>query len=80
MTVRCCKIKRDTLMKQSHGRKTLASTAAIHLTTIKNITSLLRVHKMLQDVLTNVHALHCDNLDCIRSRLNSVHVPYFEET
>ena len=37
-----------------------------------------RVHKMLQDVHTNARALHCDNLDCIQSRLNSVHVHCFE--
>ena len=66
--------------QQSHGRKTLAYTAAISLTTFKNRASLLQVHKTLQDIRTNVRALHCDNLDRIRLRLNSVHVHYFEET
>ena len=66
--------------QQSHCCKTLAQTAAIHLTTYKNRASLLRGHKMVQNVRTNVRALHCDNLDRIRSRLNSVHVHFFEET
>ena len=48
--------------------------------TFKIRTSLLRVHETLQDAHTNVPALHCDNLDRIRSRLNSVHVHYFVET
>ena len=59
--------------QQSHGRKTLAETAPIHIMTLK-------IHKTLQDVRTNVRALHCDNLDHIRSCLNSVHVHYIEET
>ena len=66
--------------QQSHGRKTHAWTAAIHPTTYKNRASLFRVHKTLQDVRTNVRTLYCDNLDRIRSCLNSVHVHYFEET
>ena len=66
--------------QQSHGRKTQAQTAAIHLTTLKNRASLLRVHKMLQDVRTDVRALHSDNLDRIRSRLNGLQAHLFEET
>ena len=61
-------------------RKTQAWTAAIYLTTFKNRASLLRGHKTVQNVCTNVRALHCDNLDHIRSRLNNVHVHYLEET
>ena len=66
--------------QQSHGHKTHAYTAEIHRTTFKNRASLLGVHKMLQDVGTYILVLHCDNLDCIRSLLNSVHVHSFEET
>ena len=65
---------------QSHGSKTQALTDAIHLTTFKNRASLLLVHETLQDDRTNVRALHCYNLDRIRSHLNGVHVLYFEET
>ena len=74
------KITRDTLSISLMVAKTLGQTAAIHLTTFKNCTSPLKVNKTLQDVSTNVRALHCDILDRIRSLLNSVYVHYFEET
>ena len=49
--------------QQSHG-----SQNTLHLTTFKNRASLLRGHKTVQNVRNNVRALHCDNLDRIRSR------------
>ena len=66
--------------QQSNGCETRTETAVINLTTFKKPASLLQVYKTLQDIHTNVHASHCDNLDCILSHLNSVHVHYFEET
>ena len=80
MIVKCCNITRDTLSNSLMVRKTRTWTAAIHITTFKNRASLLRGHKTVQNVRTNVRALHCDNLDRIQSRLNSVHVHYLEET
>ena len=71
------KLLQDYMRQQSRGPKTNAETAAVHLTTFKNRASLLRVHKMLQDVHTNVCALNCHNLDRILSRLNSVHKKKF---
>ena len=48
------KMLQDYMRQQSHGPKTNAETAV----TFKNRASLLRVHKMLQDVHTNVCALN----------------------
>ena len=58
--------------QQSHGRKTHTYAAAIHLKTFKNCASLLQVYKTLQEIGTNVHALHFDKLDHIRLCWNSV--------
>ena len=35
---------------------------------------------MPQDIRSNVHALHCDDLDRIWSHMNIVYVHYFEGT
>ena len=59
--------------QQSCGCKTQAQTAAIHLMTFENHASLLQEHKTLQDIHTNVRALHCNNLYHIRSHLNNVY-------
>ena len=78
--INCAKIVRYCLITRDTCKKTHAYRTAVHLTTFKNRAPLLQVHKMLQDVRTNVRALHCDNSDRIRSRLNDVHAHYFEET
>ena len=52
MIVKHCKITQD-IYSKSHGRETHAYPRVIHLTTFK-YASLLRVHKTLQDVHTNV--------------------------
>ena len=57
--------------QQSHSYNTHAETASIHLMILKNRSSLFRVHKTQQDICTNVHALHCDNLDRIQSCLDA---------
>lgn len=41
---------------------------------------ILRVHNTLLNVHINVRALQCTNSNRILSRLNSVHVHFFEET
>ena len=66
--------------QQFQGRKnTHIDSCDSYLTTLKNHASLLKVYKILQDIHTNVRALHCDNLDHIQSPLKTVHVHYFEE-
>ena len=50
--------------QQSHGRKTLAESCDSFYNPFTNRASLLRVHRKLKDIRTNVPALHCDNLDC----------------
>lgn len=48
--------------------------SAIYLIIFKIRASLLRVHKTLLNVRTNICALHCNNLDCLLSCVNSLNV------
>ena len=82
MIVKRCKITKDmlsnSLMVAKHAHKQLR----FILRPLKIVHHSCEYTKTLQDVLTctNVRALQCVNLDHIRSRLNTVHVHYFEET
>lgn len=79
MKLKRCKIAQNTLGNVSWSHITRKK-AAIRLTIIKSRASLLKIHKTLYGVRANESAImHCDNFDCIRSRLNNVHFHYFVE-
>lgn len=75
-----CKITRDTLNNSLMVAKHTHRRLRFILRPLKIVYQVEYIQRCMTFTSTNVGALHCNDMDRIRSRLNTVHGHYFEET